>query len=97
MYMVCDGHIGAAAAEFVAANMLRILSSKLPIFSLLRSECPGVEVFAERVRRATCEAFAMVDDLLFEETKRSGESHGAEVCCMQPYALVPQITRRMSK
>ena len=30
MYMVCDGHSGVEAANFVATNFLRILNTKLP-------------------------------------------------------------------
>lgn len=30
MYMVCDGHSGVEAANFVASNFLRILNTKLP-------------------------------------------------------------------
>lgn len=30
MYMVCDGHSGVEAANFVTSNFLRILNTKLP-------------------------------------------------------------------
>lgn len=30
LYMICDGHSGVEAANFVAANFLRILNSRLP-------------------------------------------------------------------
>lgn len=43
MYMVCDGHSGVEAANFVASNFLRILNTKLPAklpnFSQPRGAC----------------------------------------------------------
>ena len=43
MYMVCDGHAGPETANFVAANFMRILHtklpSKLPDFSKTKGAC----------------------------------------------------------
>lgn len=45
LYMVCDGHSGVEAANFVASNFLRMLQPKLPArlpnFNVIKGEFQG--------------------------------------------------------
>ncbi|GFH28620.1 PPM-type phosphatase domain-containing protein [Haematococcus lacustris] len=63
MYMVCDGHSGVEAANFVASNFLRIFNTKfptkLPNFGVAKAE---VKAFAESVRKVLCETFVRLDN-----------------------------------
>jgi len=60
--MVCDGHSGVEAANFVASNFHRLLSPKLPAklpnFALPKE----VDAFAEQIRKALCETFVRLDN-----------------------------------
>lgn len=62
MYMVCDGHSGVEAANFVASNFLRILNTKLPSKLPNFSNQQETETFAENVRKALCETFVRIDN-----------------------------------
>lgn len=63
LYMVCDGHSGSDAANFVAANFLRVLNAKLPARPPSALASPSeLESFAEMVRRAVCETFVRMDN-----------------------------------
>lgn len=62
MYMVCDGHTGVEAANFVATNFLRILNSKLPNKLPNFAHPQDVDTFAENMRKALCETFVRIDN-----------------------------------
>eukprot|EP00798_Chlamydomonas_sp_ICE-L_P027871 gene27871-12048_t len=62
LYMVCDGHSGVNAANYVATNFLRLLEPKLPSRMPDISQRKEVEQFSEELRKALCEAFVRLDN-----------------------------------
>ncbi|GFR48931.1 hypothetical protein Agub_g10936 [Astrephomene gubernaculifera] len=62
LYMVCDGHSGAEAANYVAANFVRILNTFLPPKAPSMSSPKEMEAFAEVVRLAIVETFVRLDN-----------------------------------
>ncbi|PNW77853.1 hypothetical protein CHLRE_10g454450v5 [Chlamydomonas reinhardtii] len=62
LYMVCDGHSGSEAANYVAANFVRILNSFLPPKPPNMASPKEVEMFSEVVRQAIVETFVRLDN-----------------------------------
>ncbi|GLC33563.1 hypothetical protein PLESTB_000088500 [Pleodorina starrii] len=62
LYMVCDGHSGSEAANYVAANFVRILNSYLPAKAPNMANVKEVEAFAEVIRQAVVETFVRLDN-----------------------------------
>ncbi|GIL83304.1 hypothetical protein Vretimale_11336 [Volvox reticuliferus] len=62
LYMVCDGHSGSEAANYVAANFVRILNAHLPAKAPNTTNPKEMEAFAELIRHAVVETFVRLDN-----------------------------------
>ncbi|GIL52954.1 hypothetical protein Vafri_8690 [Volvox africanus] len=62
LYMVCDGHSGSEAANYVAANFVRILNTNLPAKVPSMASPKDVETFAALIRQAIVETFVRLDN-----------------------------------
>lgn len=62
MYMICDGHCGVDAANFVAAWFSKVLFPKLPTKLPNFGSPDELQSFAEHLRKALCDTFVKIDN-----------------------------------
>lgn len=92
LYLVCDGHGGEAAAEFVALHLPPLLSHLLPLLplpplaplappatpSLTLHPTPSFDRSAEKIRQAITEAFVAME----RQWNDVGDTSGTTVTCL---------------
>lgn len=72
VFMICDGHCGAQAADFVTTKLWNVLKPLLPTSEPPRAQCTEGSLWCKSVQQAIVRTFAKLNDEFICENTLSG-------------------------